>query len=331
MSATQPDANARSAVLLVNLGTPDAPTTAAVRRYLAEFLHDHRVVDLNRWLWCPLLHGVILPLRSPRVAAKYAQIWIEGRGSPLRVHSEDLRDALAQRLPQVRVALAMRYGHPGIAEVLRPLREAGLRRLLVLPLYPQYSATTTASVFDAVEKELSRWENRPELRCVRDYHLDPGWLDAVAARIRAARADAPGERLLLSFHGIPERYARRGDPYPRECEASAKAIAQRLRLDPEQWKLGYQSRFGREPWLGPATTDVLREWARQGIARVDVACPGFAVDCLETLEEIAIHNAQVFTSKGGVSLRYLAALNADQVHVDALAGLVRRHTAGWAE
>jgi len=331
MSAIQPDANARSAVLLVNLGTPDAPTPRAVRRYLAEFLHDRRVVDLSRWLWCPALHGAILPMRSPRVAQQYARIWIEGRGSPLRAHSEDLAAALARRLPQVRVALAMRYGRPGIAEVLRPLREAGLRRLLVLPLYPQYSATTTASVFDAVEKELARWEDRPELRCVRDYHLDAGWLDAVAARIHAQRADAPGERLLLSFHGIPERYARRGDPYPRECEASAKAIAQRLRLDPGHWKLAYQSRFGREPWLGPSTVDVLREWARQGIARVDVACPGFAVDCLETLHEIAIEDAAVFTAKGGVSLRYLPALNAQDAHVEALAGLVRRHAAGWTE
>jgi protoporphyrin/coproporphyrin ferrochelatase len=324
-----PAADEHSAVLLVNLGTPDAPTTAAVRRYLAEFLHDRRVVDVNRWLWCPLLHGGILPFRSPRLARKYASIWIDGRGSPLRVHSEELRAALAHRMPHVRVALAMRYGNPAIAQTLRSLRDSGLRRLLVLPLYPQYSATTTASVFDAVDRELSRWENRPELRCVRDYHLDPGWLDAMAARISRARADAPGERLLLSFHGVPERYARRGDPYPRECEASAKAIAQRLQLDPAQWRLGYQSRFGREPWLGPATIDVLRDWAREGIARVDVACPGFAVDCLETLEEIAVQNAEVFLSKGGVSLRYLPALNADELHADALAGLVRRHTAGW--
>ncbi len=323
--------DARSAVLLVNLGTPDAPTTRAVRRYLSEFLHDRRVVDLSRWLWCPALHGVILPLRSPRVAAKYAAIWIEGRGSPLRVHSEDLREGLARRLPEARVALAMRYGEPGIAAVLRGLRDEGLRRLLVLPLYPQYSATTTASVFDAVERELARWEDRPELRCVRDYHADPGWLDAIAASLHAARAVDPGERLLLSFHGIPERYVRRGDPYPRECEAGASAIAQRLRLDPSQWKLAYQSRFGREPWLGPSTLDVLRDWARQGVKRVDVACPGFAVDCLETLEEIAQENAAWFVEQGGGALRYLPALNAGAGHVEALAGLVRRHTAGWSE
>jgi len=255
----------------------------------------------------------------------------DGRGSPLRVHGEDLSAALARRMPALRIVPAMRYGNPSIASVLRGLRGAGLKRLLVLPLYPQYSATTTASVFDAVDRELARWEDRPELRCVRDYHLDAGWIDAVAGRIHAQRADAPGERLLLSFHGIPERYVRRGDPYPRECEASAQAIAQRLQLEPGQWKLAYQSRFGREPWLGPATVDVLRDWAREGIGRVDVACPGFAVDCLETLEEIAIENAAVFTAKGGVALRYLPALNADAAHVEALAGLIGRHTAGWTE
>jgi len=323
--------DARSAVLLVNLGTPDAPTAGAVRRYLSEFLHDRRVVDLSRWIWCPALHGVILPLRSPKVAAKYAQIWIEGRGSPLRAHGEDLRDGLAQRLPNARIALAMRYGNPGIPDVLRALRGEGLHRLLVLPLYPQYSATTTASVFDAVDAELARWENRPETRVVRDYHLDAGWLDALAASVRAARGDAPGERLLLSFHGIPERYVRRGDTYARECEASAKAIAQRLRLDPSEWKMAYQSRFGREPWLGPSTLDVLRDWAKQGVRRVDVACPGFAVDCLETLEEIAMENAAWFRANGGTELHYLPALNAAAGHVEALAGLVRRHTAGWAE
>jgi ferrochelatase len=209
------------------------------------------------------------------------------------------------------------------------LRDQGLRRLLVLPLYPQYSATTTASVFDAIARELARWSDQPELRVIRDYHRDDGWLDALAAKIRVLRGEAPGEKLLLSFHGIPERYARNGDPYPRECEASAAALAQRLGLAANQWQLSYQSRFGREPWLGPATCDVLRDWAKQGIARVDVACPGFAVDCLETLEEIAMENAEMFVRNGGTALRYLPALNSDDAHADALAALVRRHTAGW--
>jgi len=328
MTTTQPDA---SAVLLVNLGTPDAPTSAAVRRYLAQFLHDRRVVDLSRWLWCPLLHGAILPLRSPRVAAQYASIWLDGRGSPLRVHSEDLAQALAARLPQRTVALAMRYGEPSIATALRPLRAAGLRRLLVLPLYPQYSHTTTASVVDAIDTELASWPRPPERHVITSYHEDDGWLDAVAASIAAAQAPAPGERLLLSFHGIPERYAARGDPYPQQCQASAQAIAARLQLPPERWRLAYQSRFGREPWLGPATLDVLRQWARQGVRRVDVACPGFAVDCLETLQEIARQYAQAFVDAGGECLRYLPALNASSVHVEALAGLIARHDAGWVE
>lgn len=325
---TTPATDTRSAVLLVNLGTPDAPTTAAVRRYLAEFLHDHRVVDLSRWLWCPILHGAILPLRSPRVARNYAKVWMD-RGSPLRVHTQDLADAVQSRLPDLRVRMAMRYGNPHLRDVLRMLRDEGLQRLLVLPLYPQYSATTTASVFDALTDELARWSDLPELRIVRDYHRDDGWLDALAAKIRAQRGDMAGEKLLLSFHGIPERYVRNGDPYPRECEASAAALAQRLRLGADQWKLSYQSRFGREPWLGPATSDVLRDWARQGVARVDVTCPGFAVDCLETLEEIAHENAELFVGKGGVALRYLPALNADAAHADALAALVRRHITGW--
>ena len=328
MTAQIQAADARTAVLLVNLGTPDAPTTGAVRRYLAEFLHDHRVVDLSRWLWCPVLHGVILPLRSPRVAKNYAKVWME-RGSPLRVHTQDLAAAVQARLPECRVRMAMRYGNPHLRDVLRGLRDEGLQRLLVLPLYPQYSATTTASVFDAVADEFTRWSDLPELRVVRDYHDDDGWLDALAASIRNARADAPAEKLLLSFHGIPERYVRNGDPYPRECEAGAAALAQRLGLGDDQWKLGYQSRFGREPWLGPATSDVLRDWARQGIARVDVACPGFAADCLETLEEIAIQNAEIFVHNGGRQLRYLPALNSDVAHADALAELVRRNTRGW--
>jgi ferrochelatase len=323
-NATMPDPAAGTAVLVVNLGTPEAPTPTAVRRFLSEFLHDHRVVDLPRWLWYPLLYGVILPLRAPRVARNYQKIWMD-RGSPLRVHTQDLCAAIQARLPDTPVAMAMRYGKPGIVDTLRSLRDAGLRRLLVLPLYPQYSATTTASVFDAVGRELSRWENLPELRFVRDYHTEPGWLEALTAQIKRLGGDAPGEKLLLSFHGIPERFVRRGDPYPRECEASAAAIARRLDLATDAWQLSYQSRFGREPWLGPATVDVLRDWARAGIKRVDVACPGFAVDCLETLEEIAIENAAVFRAAGGETLRYLPALNADAAHADALAALIRRH------
>lgn len=326
MTASTPAANT---VLLVNLGTPDAPTAAAVRRYLAQFLADRRVVDLHPALWLPVLRGAIVPLRAPRVAANYRKVWIEGRGSPLRVHSQALADAVQARLPACAVALAMRYGQPALGATLRALRERGLQRLLVLPLYPQYSATTTAAVFDALAREFAAWSDVPAVRFVHDYHDEPDWLDAVAASIHAQRGPASGDKLLLSFHGIPERYARRGDPYPQQCEDSAREIARRLHLEPGQWKLAWQSRFGREPWMGPATVDVLREWARAGVRRVDVACPGFAVDCLETLEEIALRYAEAFVQSGGANLRYLPALNASAAHADALASIARRHLGGW--
>ncbi|HEX5757245.1 MAG TPA: ferrochelatase [Arenimonas sp.] len=319
----------RSALLLVNLGTPAAPTAAAVRRYLAQFLHDHRVVDVSRWLWCAALHGIILPLRSPKVARNYARIWMP-EGSPLLVHSQRLADALQHQLPDVDVRLGMTYGEPSIPSVLRDLRGRGMTRLLVLPLYPQYSATTTAAVFDAVDAELGRWRRRPSLRTIDDYHRDAGWLDALEARVRAHwDLHGRGQRLLLSYHGIPERYVRLGDPYPLQCQAGAEALAQRLGLSADDWQLCYQSRFGREPWLGPATDTTLQELARNGIRDVDLLCPGFAVDCLETLEEIAVQNAEAFHAAGGGQLRYISALNDTPGHVAALAALARRHLQGW--
>ncbi len=320
-------ADAANAVLLVNLGTPAAPTAAAVRRYLAEFLHDRRVVDLTRWLWCPVLHGAILPLRAPRVAHKYAAIWRED-GSPLLAHSTRIADGLRAALPGVAVRLAMRYGEPAIAPVLRALRDQGLRRLIVLPLYPQYSATTSASVLDAVARELARWPRVPELRFIADYHKDPAWIAAVADSVRAWReAHGAGQTLLFSFHGIPQRFADAGDPYPAQCRASTEAIAAALGLRSEAWRLTYQSRFGREPWLSPYTDQTLRALARAGARRVDVVCPGFAADCLETLEEIALQNAQIFRAAGGQALHYIPALNDAPAHIAALAALARRHGA----
>lgn len=318
-----------TAVLLVNLGTPAAPTRGAVRRYLAQFLHDHRVVELTRWLWCPLLHFAILPLRSGPVARKYASIWTPA-GSPLMTHTRGLAEKLQHQMPDVQVRMAMRYGEPSVAGTLRELRAAGLQRLLVLPLYPQYSATTTASVFDAVMAELSAWREQPELRLVKDYHRDDAWLDAMEARLRAHwDLHGRGGKLLLSFHGIPQRYVRNGDPYARQCEASAAALAARLGLTDADWQLSYQSRFGREPWLQPYTDDALATLAGQGVKTVDVACPGFAVDCLETLEEIAMENARVFQAAGGGELRYVSALNDEPGHVAALAAIARRHLQGW--
>ncbi len=312
------------ALVLVNLGTPAAPTPSAVRRYLSQFLHDHRVVQLTRWLWCPLLHFVILPLRSPKVARKYAQIWMPG-GSPLAVHTAALAEAVARRLPGWRVAHAMRYGQPSVQAVFDGLRAEGVRKIRVLPLYPQYSTTTTASVADAVAAAA----NGLQVEVLRDYHVDAGWAAAVAASIRAHwDAEGRGERLLLSFHGIPRRLVDGGDPYAAQCEASTRAIAQALGVPREDLLLTFQSRFGRERWLEPYTQPTLEALAREGVRRVDVACPGFAVDCLETLEEIAVENAVAFRGAGGEALRYIPCLNAEPAHADALAALALQD-AGW--
>ena len=317
------DTASDTALLLVNLGTPAAPTPRAVRRYLGEFLGDRRVVQLPRWLWWPLLHGVILPLRSTRVARKYAEIWLPG-GSPLAVHTRELAVAVQQRLPQWRVAHAMRYGAPAMAAALKQLRDAGARRVLVLPLYPQYSTTTTASVADVLARD-----HGLATRMIDDYHVDAGWIAAIAASIRAHwQAHGRGGHLLLSFHGIPQRLVDGGDPYARQCAASAAAIATALDLADADWTLTYQSRFGREPWLQPATADTLDALAARGVRTLDVACPGFAVDCLETLEEIALQLAERVNAHG-CSLRYIACLNAAPAHADALATLAQRELAAW--
>ncbi|KAB8198224.1 ferrochelatase [Lysobacter maris] len=325
--ATAPSSSAApagdTALVVVNLGTPEAPTPAAVRRYLSEFLHDRRVVDLTRWLWCPLLHFAILPLRSPVVARKYASIWMDG-GSPLAVHTRDLARALQDELPQVRVVDAMRYGQPALAEVLDMLRREGRRRIVVLPLYPQYSTSTTASVGDVVARFAAAAPDPHalELRMVEDYHLDAGWVAAVADSIREhRRGHGDDGHLLFSFHGLPRRFVERGDPYQRQCEASAAAIAAALGLDDAAWSLSYQSRFGREEWLSPSTEDTLAALAARGVHDVDVVAPGFAVDCIETLEEVAMMLAEGFAERGG-RLRYIPCLNARPQHARALAGLV---------
>lgn len=323
-------------LLLANLGTPDAPTTAAVRRYLREFLGDPRVVELPRWLWLAVLHGVVLRVRPPRTAAAYRTVWTEA-GSPLLVNSRRQADALQRLLDArcaraVRVALGMRYGNPSIASALEELADQDVRQLLVLPLYPQYSATTTGSVFDAVSASLSRWRWLPDLRFVTHYHDSEGYVDALAASVRDFRArNGRAERLLMSFHGIPERYFRQGDPYYCECHKTARLLAERLGEQDGDWAMSFQSRVGREPWLEPYTETVLPQWASEGVREVDVICPGFSADCLETLEEIAVRDAELFASAGGQRLRYIPALNDREDHIDALAEVVRRHGGDWLD
>ena len=309
-------AAADTALIAVNLGTPDAPTAAAVRRYLGEFLSDPRVVSIPPLLWKPLLHGLILPLRGPRSAANYAKVWTE-EGSPLLVHTHHLAQGLQQCLPQWRVLAAMRYGAPSLRTALRELRVDGVRKLVVLPLYPQYSTTTTASVADLVAEETAGMD----VTLIEDYSSDAAWVAAVAASIRRYRhRHGGGRHLLFSFHGLPQRIANAGDPYPQRCQDSASAVAAALGLDAGQWSLSYQSRFGRERWLEPSTLSELDRLAAAGVREVDVVCPGFAVDCLETLEEVALGLAEHFQAKGG-RLDYIPCLNDAPAHADALAHL----------
>jgi ferrochelatase len=313
----------KTLALVVNLGTPKAPSASAVRQYLAEFLHDYRIVDASRWLWCIVLHGIILPIRCGRVAKKYQKIWLK-EGSPLLVHSQNLTEHLQHQMPNIQVRLAMRYGQPSIASVLAQFPE--LDTLTVLPLYPQYSATTSASVFDAISKHYQNQEYIPTIHFIANYYQSSAWLDAIEARIRNHwDLHGRGEKLLFSFHSIPQRFAQRGDPYPQHCQHSAELIAERLQLHPTQWQLSYQSRFGREPWLAPYTDNTLETLACNGLRTVDIICPGFAVDCLETLEEVATDAAQIFTRAGGVQLNYISALNDEPGHVAALAQIIESH------
>ncbi len=328
------DTPATLGVLLVNLGTPASPSRRDVRRYLKEFLWDPRVVELPRALWWVILHAIVLTLRPPRSARAYAKIWAAD-GSPLLSISLRQRAALQASLEQrlevpVQVALAMRYGAPSIAAGLHDLYQAHARRVLVLPLYPQYSATTTASVFDAVAAALRGHRWLPELRFVNHYHDHEGYLAALAESVRSHwQQHGRAERLLFSFHGIPKRYFLQGDPYYCECHATARRLAERLGLEPTQWTLSFQSRMGREPWLEPYTHRTLAALPAQGVRRVQVLCPGFSADCLETLEEVAMENRDVFLRAGGEAYEYIPCLNDRPSHIEALAQLVERHTQGW--
>jgi len=323
----------RSAVLLCNLGTPDAPTAAAVRRYLAEFLSDRRVVEIPRLVWLAILHGVILRTRPAKSAKKYASIWTTD-GSPLRVWTDKqatlLRGYLGERGHPMIVRSAMRYGSPAIPQVLDELKAAGATRILILPLYPQYSGTTTASVHDAVYDWAARVRTLPELRFVNRYHDDPGYIGALAKRITDFWTDrGRPDKLVLSFHGVPKRTLALGDPYHCECLKTARLLTEQLRIAAADVVVTFQSRLGRAEWLQPYTEPTLVVLAKQGAKRVDVACPGFTSDCLETLEEIDQEARAAFLQAGGQEFNYLPCLNDRHEWIAALAALAIQHTQGW--
>ncbi|MCG3171171.1 MAG: Ferrochelatase [Pseudomonadales bacterium] len=316
-----------AAVILVNLGSPRAPTPAAVAAFLAEFLSDQRVVELPRLLWQPVLRGIVIPLRAKRVAHAYASIW-DG-DSPLRAIALRQRERLQQRLraslgdaaPWVR--LAMSYQGPSIAATIEDCQRRGIERIVVLPLYPQYSATTTAAVFDQVARHLLHTRSLPGLHLVRDYHDAPGYIAALAASVREHwDSQGRGAHLLLSFHGIPEVNVRKGDPYARQCERTARLLADELGLGDGDWTLAYQSRFGRQRWLMPYTNETLHRLAADGVRSVDVLCPAFAADCLETLEEMVVENRAVFLEAGGAEYRFIACLNDRDDHIAMLHDIV---------
>jgi ferrochelatase len=324
---------AKTAVLLVNLGTPDAPTAGAVRRYLRQFLSDRRVVEIPRAIWWFILNGIILPFRSSRSAAKYASIW-SADGSPLRVHTERqtaaLRGSLLERGHQVHVAHAMRYGQPSIPDVLDQLKQAGCDRVLVVPAYPQYSGTTTASIFDAVFSHFSTVRNVPELRFIRNYHDHDAYIEALKKSV-LAHWDANGmpDKLVMSFHGVPRRTLLLGDPYHCECHKTARLLAQALGLAQDQYLVTFQSRFGKAEWLQPYTAPSLVGLARQGVARVDVMCPGFISDCLETLEEIAMEAKHDFLQAGGREFHFISCLNESPAWIKGLMEITEQQMIGW--
>jgi ferrochelatase len=323
----------RTAVLLVNLGTPDEPTPRALRRYLAEFLSDPRVVEIPRAVWWPILHGIILNTRPAKSAAKYATVWMP-EGSPLAVWTARQTDGVATQLAarghHLTVRHAMRYGNPGIPAAMDRLREEGVTQVLVLPMYPQYAAATTASVGDKLLQWACSARRMPALRFVAEYHDDPGYIEALGQRVEHHwQANGRAERLVLSFHGVPHRSLLLGDPYHCQCHKTARLLGERLGLERERMVVTFQSRFGKAKWLEPYTEPTLVALASQGVKRVDIMCPGFVADCLETLEEIAQEAREAFLHAGGEAFSYIPCLNDDPAWIAALAGIVERELQGW--
>lgn len=313
-------------VLLANLGSPTAPTTKAVRRFLKDFLWDPRVVNLPRPLWWVILHFFVLPFRPARSAKAYRKVWHE-KGSPLTYLTRELTEKTADQLNAkgITTDFVMRYGEPSIANQLRAFKQAGITDLIILPLYPQYSSTTTASIYDHLVKELNQWRHLPNIQFISDYHQDKHYIAAVAESIEQAwREQDKNELLLMSFHGLPDQLTKWGDPYFHQCHNTAKLIAEKLGLNEKEWMIVFQSRFGKAEWLKPYCVDTLQNLPGQGIKAVDVVCPGFAVDCLETLEEIALENKSIFLKSGGTSYRYIPALNDSVAHVKAIVNLLEQ-------
>ena len=311
----------KQGVLLVNLGTPDAPTAPAVKRFLSQFLHDKRVVDMTRWLWCPLLHGIILPIRSPKVAKLYQTVWME-EGSPLLVYAKRQADKLKQQI-DMPVELGMTYGNPSLKVGLEKLLASGVEDVIVLPLYPQYSGTTTAAVSDGLTKAFQSIPVMPSYRLVRDYHDHPTYIKALAESVRRSwQEKGQGDYLLCSYHGIPKRYADNGDIYPQHCEATTELLRLELGLTKEQVGMTYQSRFGREEWLQPYTDKTLEQLPNQGIKKLDIITPVFSSDCLETLEEISEQCCELFIEHGGEVFNFIPCLNDDELHIQMMIELI---------
>lgn len=334
----RPNTDSPVTLLLCNLGTPDAPTPSAVRRYLGEFLSDSRVVEIPRLLWWIILHGIILRVRPRKSAAKYAQVWMP-EGSPLLVWTRRFCDVLQHQLTgakssvqdtRVQVRFAMRYGNPSIGRVLSELKRQGTEKILIMPAYPQYSATTTASIYDAVSHWLTQCRNLPEIRFIKHYHDHPAYIDALARQVKRQWDEhGRGELLLMSFHGLPQKNLTLGDPYFCECHKTARLLREALDLTPKQVRVTFQSRLGRAKWLEPYTEPTLIELAQQGCKRVDVICPGFVVDCLETLEEIAIEARSAFLGAGGQVFHYIHCLNDDPDWAQAVLNIAEQHLLGW--
>lgn len=322
----------KTAVLLINLGSPTAPTTGSVRRFLREFLSDPRVVEIPKFIWFFILNGIILLVRPKKSAEAYASIWSNEFGSPLTHYTQQQAQHISQQLKtdNVTVDHAMRYGEPSIPSRIKTLTEQGHDRIVVLPLYPQFSATTTATVIDKVGSTLKILRNQPAIRYIKDYHDDPAYIEAMAQSIRAYWAEhGQGDKLLLSFHGIPVRCINNGDPYEKQCKVTSQLLAQALNLNDEQWLMTFQSRFGTETWLQPYTDKTLEQLGNNKLNRLDVYCPGFASDCLETLEEIAIAGKAIFIDNGGRYFHYIPALNDSDKSIEALTHIAKNNLQGW--